>query len=109
MARVLKQHISQRQGGLRLVLCRVVLAVGLTLGMSLVGSLAVPGKAAHASHASAKRYKIGYDLHILIPFTEQIAAGAKDAAADLGMDINVVGPPAFSAPTEITDFNGFVQ
>jgi ABC-type sugar transport system substrate-binding protein len=45
----------------------------------------------------------------LIPFTEEIAQGAKDAGADLGADVEVVGPPAFSAPQEIAFFNGFMQ
>lgn len=83
---------------------RAALALAMALGMSLTGALAAPGHS-----AAAKHYRIGYVLHILIPFTAQIAQGARDAASDLGVDVNVVGPPAFSAPQEIGYFNGFLQ
>lgn len=80
------------------------------VALGLVAALGVSGApGAGPAHVHAKKLKIGYVLHILIPFTEQIAQGAKDAAADYGMDIQVVGPPAFSAPQEIAYFNGFVQ
>jgi ABC-type sugar transport system substrate-binding protein len=76
------------------------------VALSLTGPFS---RSSQAAPTHAKSLKFGYVLHILIPFTAEIAEGAKDAAADYHASISVVGPPAFSAPTEISDFNAFVQ
>ncbi len=98
------QRAPIKRSGRRLLRTAAV-ALGLAVTLNISGVLGTAGPAP----VHAKKLKIGYVLHILIPFTAQIAQGAKDAAADYGMDIQVVGPPAYSAPQEIAYFNGFVQ
>ena len=44
--------------------------------------------------------KLGLVLHIRIPFTEQIAQGARDAAKDFGYEVEIVGPPTFDATAQ---------
>jgi ABC-type sugar transport system substrate-binding protein len=53
---------------------------------------------------------LGLVLHIRIPFTEQIAQGARDAAAKFGYEVEVVGPAGgFDATAQIGMFEALVQ
>jgi len=99
------QHAHRARSGRRR-LGATTLALSGLLALGLAGPLAGLSRTAHVQ---ARQLRIGYVLHILIPFTEQIAEGAKDAAADYGASIQVVGPPAYSAPFEISAFNNFVR
>src|ERR1041385_4082823 len=57
-----------------------------------------------------KPLKIGYVLHGLNPFTEQIKRGAEDAGRKYGVEVEVTGPSSFDTVKEAQDqFEGMVQ
>jgi ABC-type sugar transport system substrate-binding protein len=67
-----------------------------------------PAPAGNAPPA-AQRLKIGYVLHVLNDFTAVIQRGAEDAGHDLGVDVQVVGPPKLVSNDAIAMFEGMIQ
>lgn len=58
---------------------------------------------------SSTKIKIGYVLHGLNDFTQVIKRGAEDAAKELGVDVEVVGPSSFDANEAIGMFESMIQ
>lgn len=53
---------------------------------------------------------IGFVVHFLgIPFIDQIVTGAEVAGDDLGIEVQVAGPPAFDADAQLRDVQGLVN
>jgi ABC-type sugar transport system substrate-binding protein len=66
------------------------------------GSVA-PASSAPAESAQPASIKIGFVTHVLgNPFIQQIVDGAKAAAADLNVELQVTGPEDGSAETQLT-------
>lgn len=61
------------------------------------------------SDSGGKKLQIGYVLHGLNPFTQQIKDGAKDAGNDLGVDVEVVAPSKFEPQDGIDTFQSLLQ
>lgn len=59
--------------------------------------------------SGAPKLKIGYVLHILNDFTQVIQRGAEDAAKDLGVEIEVVGPSTANSTEAIGKFEAEIQ
>ncbi len=74
-------------------------------------STTAPAQAAQptAVPAAAKQLSFGYTLHAMVPFTEEIAFGAEQAGKDLGVKVEVVGPPQLDAQAQIALFEGFIS
>src|ERR1051326_3759352 len=63
-----------------------------------------------SSTDSTKTFKIGYVLHGLNPFTEQIKRGAEDAGRKYGVEVEATGPSSFDTVKEAQDqFEGMAQ
>src|SRR5262245_51587958 len=75
--------------------------------LAACGRPAAPPKP--ASGAAARPVRIGYVLHGLNDFTQVIKKGAEDAGQALGVEVEVTGPPAFTATEAIAIFEGMVQ
>ena len=82
--------------------------LALIVVMGLLATIVQMPLVAQAQGDDAPK-KLGLVLHIRIPFTEQIAQGARDAAADFGYEVEVVGPPTFDATAQIGMFEALVQ
>jgi len=73
------------------------------------GGPAVPPVPPSTATPGGQKIKIGYVLHVLNDFTAVIQRGAEDAGKDLGVDVEVVGPPKLEANAARALFEGMVQ
>jgi simple sugar transport system substrate-binding protein len=97
----------------------IILQIGIVLSMLLTScqpvaptkSVTEPTQAAQpaAIPTTAKTLSFGYTLHAMVPFTEEIKFGAEQAGKDLGVDVQVVGPPQLDAQGQIALFEGFIS
>ena len=83
------------------------LALGLTT--IVAGAVAAQSEApASEAPASTEQVQIGFVTHVLgNPFIQQIVDGARFAANDLGVDLQVAGPEGGSADEQIALIQGF--
>lgn len=76
----------------------------------LVGMSGLSGLAQEASPLPGHPdIEIAYVLHGLNTFTEEMAAGAEDAARDYGVTLEVFGDAAFDVPTQQAFFESALQ
>ena len=91
-----------------LALGAAVLAIGLAACGGGSSSSATTANAAATGSgnggSSDQRVKITYVLHLRVPFTQQMADGAEQAAKDANVDLQVVGPQNFDPPSAIQAF-----
>jgi ABC-type sugar transport system substrate-binding protein len=76
---------------------RVAFALAVAAGMSCGGD------------SSRGAVRVGYVLHGMNSFTEVIKRGAEQAGRALGVEVEVAGPPSFTAKDAIDLFEGMVQ
>jgi len=93
----------------RLAKALVCLPLLLVVSCQQKDSAAPSPTPAGTSSSSAPKLKIGYVLHGLNDFTQVIKRGAEDAAKELGVDVEVVGPASFEATEAIGMFEGMIQ
>ncbi len=75
-----------------------------------VGAVALPAGAQSPSIGAGEDLKIGVVIHVIgNPFIQQIADGAKQAGAELGVDVQVVGPEGFDAEAQMALVQGLVD
>ena len=107
----------------------LILQIGIALSMLLSACqpvatatpVAAPTQAAQPTTApiqaaqpttaptTTKQLSFGYTLHAMVPFTQEIAFGAQQAGKDLGVTVEVVGPPQLDAQAQIAEFEGFIS
>lgn len=66
-------------------------------------AIAAPATGTKADRAQAT--KVALVLHLRIPFTQQIADGAIQAAKENGLNLQIVGPAGFDPPAAVVAFN----
>ena len=64
--------------------------------------------AAAGGTMKAEDIKLGYVIHVPIPFTDQIKRGAEAAAKDYGVSIEVVAPSKYDLLEQVALFEGLV-
>lgn len=86
----------------------LMLQIGIALSLLLASCQPAPAATSVAAPTQAKKLSFGYTLHAMVPFTEEIKFGADQAGKDLGVDVQVVGPPQLDAQAQIGLFEGFI-
>jgi len=87
----------------------VVTAAAIALTGCASQSPSASASAGNGGSASGARVKIGFVVHVLgDPFIQQIIDGAKAAAADENVDLQVTGPTDGSADTQLKQIQNLV-
>jgi ABC-type sugar transport system substrate-binding protein len=82
-----------------------VVAITALIGMPTVSALAQDATPV----ADHREVEIAYVLHGYNTFTEEMVAGAEDAARDYGVTLEVYGDASFDVPAEIAAFESALQ
>lgn len=77
---------------------------------ALIGMASVPGLAQEGSPAASPGdVEIAYVLHGLNTFTEEMVAGAEDAAFDYGVTLQVYGDASFDVAAELASYDSALK
>lgn len=89
---------------------RLARAVAVVSALVLIALPVVSGRAQQATPVVEHgEIEIAYVLHGLNSFTEDMAAGAQDAADDYGVSLDIFDAAAFDVSVELDEFNAALQ